>query len=436
MRYYGNDGRTYQLGSELKSGGEGIVYEVDGAESIVAKIYKDRKLSRDEKVAALSNLPWPESVREYLVLPRVALYEEPERKVLRGFIMDRVTADNTLADVYSETHPLSIYKKACVAKSLCEAVIAVHSVGNLVIGDFNSKNILVDRTSGDIKLIDTDSIHLTVKRNGRDVVLPCEALDPMLFMPEILRKFKSQNVRKLIEINDGTFDIYTDYYCLAYHIHLLLMAQKPFGAAMDKNDIDNSVPAPTAKSMACEGQYAYVNLPARTSLPKFYPDFNIITPELQQLFIRSFKDGASDPRMRASALEFRDALNNYIAGLRHVRCKGFDHYLYYKYKCRECEWCRVEAAKNQKRKFEADDLFWMSDEELLYFSKSVPDKKVYAFLELGARYSDISKPGISHELNKFKAKSYLKKCLRESKSVEDPYVEPLANKILNALKER
>ena len=91
---------------------------------------------------------------------------------------------------------------------------------------------------------------------------------------------------------------------------MLLMAQKPFGAAMDRSDIDKSVPAPTAKSMACRGQYAYVNLPARTSLPKIYPNFDILTPKLQDLFIRAFKDGASDPTKRPTADDFLSALKD------------------------------------------------------------------------------------------------------------------------------
>lgn len=160
MTYYGNNGQVYELGNEVDHGGEGNVYEISGNSGKVAKIFKERKLSRDLKVEALAKLPWPEEVRKYLVLPDVALYEDPAQRILGGYVMENVDCSSTLADVYSETHPLSIYKKSCVAENLCRAVIAVHSTGNIVIGDFNSKNILVDRTSGKMRIIDVDSLSL------------------------------------------------------------------------------------------------------------------------------------------------------------------------------------------------------------------------------------------------------------------------------------
>ena len=132
MIYYGNDGNRYTLGKQLGSGGEGFVYELRGKSGVVARIFKERNLRRDLKVEALANLPWPSEVKNYLVLPQVALFENSGRKVLRGYVMEKVDCSSTLADVYSETHPLSIYKKSCVAENLCEAVIAVHKTGNIV----------------------------------------------------------------------------------------------------------------------------------------------------------------------------------------------------------------------------------------------------------------------------------------------------------------
>lgn len=420
MTYYGNDGQVYQLGKEVGHGGEGNVYEISGNSGKVAKIFKERKLSRDLKVEALAKLPWPEEVREYLVLPDVALYEDPAQKILRGYVMENVDCSSTLADVYSETHPLSIYKKSCVAENLCRAVNAVHSTGNIVIGDFNSKNILVDRTSGKMRIIDVDSLHMSVKKGSRTVEFPCVALDPILFMPEILNKFQQQGAKKLEEITGGTFTKYTDYYCLAYHIHMLLMAQKPYGAALDRSDIENSVPAPTPKSMACRGQYAYVNLPARASLPKIYPDFDIITPRLQKLFIRAFRDGSSDPSKRPSAQEFLSALEEYTAGLRFCQCEGFDHYLFKNYRKAHCEWCRVEKEKQQERQITFEDIQWMTEDELLHLAEITSDQlRTVSYLELGRRYSGIFKSGVKAKPDKRKAKKYLKKCLVSAKRGRD-----------------
>ena len=435
MVYYANDGLFYDLTTKIKEGGEGIVYEISNNPGIVAKIFKERDRSRDLKVEALSKLPWSDEVRKYLVLPKAALYEDSDKKILRGYIMEKIEYTSTLADVYSETNPLSIYKKSCIAENLCRAVISVHNTGNIVIGDFNSKNILVDRTNGNLKIIDVDSLHMCVKRAGVEKRFPCVALDPILFMPEILNAFQLQKVKRLDEIEGETFTKYTDYYCLAYHIHMLLMAQKPFGAAMDRSDIDNSVPAPTAKSMACRGQYAYVNLPARTSLPKIYPNFDILTPRLQDLFIRAFKDGASDPTKRPTADDFLSALKEYTAGLRYCLCKGFDHYLYKDYRSPHCEWCRVESEKHQERKIAAEDLYWMTEDELLHLIDvtSFLSLKSRVYLELGQRYSGNLKKGIRANTNIHKAKMYYKKALHMAKKDKNKSLEESIKKLLKCL---
>lgn len=435
MTYYGNNGQVYELGNEVDHGGEGNVYEISGNSGKVAKIFKERKLSRDLKVEALAKLPWPEEVRKYLVLPDVALYEDPAQRILGGYVMENVDCSSTLADVYSETHPLSIYKKSCVAENLCRAVIAVHSTGNIVIGDFNSKNILVDRTSGKMRIIDVDSLHMSVKKGTRTVEFPCVALDPILFMPEILNKFQQQGAKKLEEITGGTFTKYTDYYCLAYHIHMLLMAQKPYGAALDRSDIENSVPAPTPKSMACRGQYAYVNLPARASLPKIYPDFDIITPRLQNLFIRAFRDGSSDPSKRPDAQEFLSALEEYTAGLRFCKCDGFDHYLYKNYRKSHCEWCRVEHEKQQERQITFEDIQWMTEDELIHLVDITTGQlRTVAYLELGRRYSGTNKSGVKSKPDKRKAKKYLNKCIFSAKKGRDDRFIATVKELLKSIK--
>ena len=236
------------------------MYEVIGHPEKVAKIFKERKLNRERKIKALSHLPWPADVRQYLVLPDTPLYEDSAQRVFKGYIMEKVDCSCKLSDAYSETHPLSTYKRSCVAESLCKAVIAVHKLNGIAIGDFNSKNILVDRASGKIRIVDVDSLHITVNRNGKEETYPCAALDPNLFMPEILNKFQEQKVRSLEDIKGETFTKYTDYYCLAYHIHILLMTQKPYGAALCESDIQNSRPAPTINSVS----YTHLTLPTNS----------------------------------------------------------------------------------------------------------------------------------------------------------------------------
>ena len=433
MTYYGSNGKIYNLINEIGRGGDGTLFKIENDMQKTAKIFSYKRQKRDLMLEALANLPCAESVRLYLALPVAALYEDYEQHIFRGYIMENLDNLCTLADVYSETHPLSIYKKSCVAENLCRAVIAVHSTRSIVIGDFNSHNILVDRASGKIRIIGVDSLHMSLKIRGKIVEFPCTTLDPNLYMPEILNKFQQQGVKKLEEITGGTFTKYTDYYCLAYHIHMLLMAQKPYGAALDRSDIENSVPAPTPKSMACRGQYAYVNLPARASLPKIYPDFDVITPRLQNLFIRAFRDGSSDPTKCPDAQEFLSALEEYTAGLRFCQCDGFDHYLFKNYRQPHCEWCRVEKEKQQERQITFEDIQWMTEDELHHLAEITSDQlRTASYFELGRRYSGTYKSGVKAKSDKRKAKKYFKKCLTSAKrGRDDKFIEMTRELIKN-----
>lgn len=150
MTYYGNDGKTYNLTYEIGHGGEGVFFNIENNSNQTAKIFLHKHTERDLRLELLAKLPWSESARMYLALPVVALYEDYERRIFKDYIMDNIDYSCTLTDVCSEKHPLSIYKKSCVAENLCKAVIAVHSTRNIVIGDYNSNNILVDRITGKI----------------------------------------------------------------------------------------------------------------------------------------------------------------------------------------------------------------------------------------------------------------------------------------------
>lgn len=202
---------------------------------------------------------------------------------------------------------------------------------------------------------------------------------------------------------------------------MLLLASTPYGRAVDPSLVNDSVPMPSETSMANKGQYSYVNLPARMSLPKKFPDFDVITPRLQNLFIRAFKDGASDPTKRPTPEEFLSALEEYISGLCYCKCNNWDHYLYKDYSKGHCEWCRIEEVKGQKRDFDANDLFCMTNNELLHFIEllSNGEGKAVALTEYGLRCGGMAlinlRGLINMPVNKREAKKYLKESLKMTK---------------------
>lgn len=434
--YYGDDKLVYTSGDKIAEGGAGIVYKIQGIDNKVMKIFKKREKQREKKIAAIRQLPWNDMMKKYIVLPQVVLYEDRYLSRMAGIVMEKIDSSYMLADAYSEEHPLSIRVKAFVAKKLCEAVIAVHSnQGNVCIGDFNSKNIAVNRVTGDIQIIDCDSLHINVHIGSIAQVLPCTELDPTLFMPEIIRLFQNNKGATLENLSKKfqTFTRYTDYYCLAYHIHMLLLSCTPFGRAVDKSLISKSVPVPMPQEMAAKGQYAYTNLPDNTKLPEKFPDFDVITPELQKLFIRAFEEGAMDPTKRPTPEEFKGAIERYIDGLLYCRCEGWDHYLHENYKKGHCEWCRIEKIIKPRRIIDPIDIVLMTNNELLQFIQLMPEpnRKSYAMFEYGNRClgeAYVIKSGYIHMKPDMQtAKKYFEEALKITEN------EQIRQKIMNGL---
>lgn len=438
MIVYGGNGLIYQLGAKLQEGegAEGYIYEVQANPDKVAKKFKRINKNLEDKIDALIHLPWSADCRKYLVLPEVAIYEDFSRTIFIGYLMEKIDASSKLIDVYMDSHPLSIYQKVCVAENLCKAIKAVHEQTGLVLGDFNAKNVMVSRETGDVKIIDVDSVHLTVNKisRGRRITrtFRCEALYPSLFMPEIINKFIEQKVNVISSISGETFNRYTDYYCLAFHIHWLLLTVPPFGLVPKNELLVDSKPAPPPRLLASKGMYAYTNLPNRYRTPDFFPSFDVISPQLQLLFIRAFVDGANDPSARPTATEFLDALEEYAGELQFNKCSGFDHFLRKGHHFLECEWCRVEREKHQKRELYLEEIEWMTNEQLYHLLNKFSKYKCATYLELGRRYGGIHKRGLKQN-DRLAAKSY-KLCISSKKNEKDKLFVTQATKELEELR--
>ncbi|MDE5835275.1 MAG: hypothetical protein K2H26_07135, partial [Ruminococcus sp.] len=88
--YYDDDGQNYTLKDKINGGGAGNIYLISGQDNLIAKIFIKREKQRDEKVQALRHLPWSDDVKKFVVLPKVILYEDQQRKKQCGFVMDKV----------------------------------------------------------------------------------------------------------------------------------------------------------------------------------------------------------------------------------------------------------------------------------------------------------------------------------------------------------
>ena len=153
--YKSSSGKVYTLGAQLGTGGEGIVSEIQGENSKVAKIYKADRFKTDQdrftmerKLKAMLDMNISVYVDGKLRLawPLDILYENGS---MVGFVMPKINSKYKIFDVQrvemaEKIYPNYTWKYAVqFAYNLSVAVKYVHDK-NIVIGDFNQNNISID----------------------------------------------------------------------------------------------------------------------------------------------------------------------------------------------------------------------------------------------------------------------------------------------------
>lgn len=339
-----DDGTPVRLGTVLAKAGEGTVSEVLGRKDLVAKVFHASLKDRSEKlakVAAMVATP-PSGATQgdgFVVLtwPRKLLMDSG-RPV--GYLMSRVdTSDaveiHSLTNPYERANPLPGTPQwtaaatwahlVTVAANLCLAVEVTHRV-DAVIGDFQERNILVSDTCR-VTLVDCDSMQFT-DEGGR--VYPCTVGRAEFVAPEVAG----------LDLRSHPRDRPSDLFCLALHIHLLLMAgNHPFLRGTWQGEGDQ----PGALILARSGEWAG-GPQSRLKTHPLAPSVTFLPDTIQDLFTRAFTRGAKNPAVRPTASEWRTALTAITVGdcsrRKHQIPSGAD----------SCSWCEIDAERTRRRK--------------------------------------------------------------------------------------
>ncbi|QDT69382.1 Protein kinase domain protein [Planctomycetes bacterium MalM25] len=216
---YDASDQVVPLGEAIGAGGEGTVFDIDGAPKLVAKVYHKAKLTeqQDRKLRKLTTLGTSDMMA-IAAWPQALMYD-PRTKAVRGLIMPKIADAFPLHELYGTTTRARRFPHAqwghlvLAARNLAAAFGTMHEHG-VVVGDVNQGNLLVDANMC-VRMIDCDSFQVTHRKQ----VFRCPVGTPHFTPPEL-------QSRKLIEVT-RTLD--HDGFGLAILIfHLLFVGRHPF----------------------------------------------------------------------------------------------------------------------------------------------------------------------------------------------------------------
>jgi len=338
------DGTAVTMAAPLAGAtGEGTVFAVADRPDWAAKVFHpglsglDAKL---DKVAAMVGSPPPEAIQSdgFVVLawPTEILTDGTDPV---GFVMPRISTStsvelHTMSNPSNRSNPMPSAPQwtqhatwnhlVNVAANLCLALESVHRV-EAVIGDFQERNILVSDTTR-VTLVDCDSMQFT-DSGGRQFLCPVGR--PEFTAPELAG----------LDLRAQAREQPSDLFALAVHVHQLLMAgNHPFL----RGHWTGAGEQPHALALARSGDWAG-GPGSRLLTHPLAPPVTYLPPDIQQLFVRAFSVGASDPGARPSAGEWRQALSH----IQITTCGGRAHQI--PLGCAVCPWCAIDAERAARR---------------------------------------------------------------------------------------
>jgi len=338
----GINGTAYIMDSTaLGSGGEGSIYRAFVTR--VAKVYKPDIMTQEleNKLKIMINNPPNESVLSQVAWPMDLIYDENKKCV--GFVMRELSVNAELGDVYKypSTLPISFHQKINIAQNICVVISEVHKAG-YIFGDFNPRNIGLDRDTGLVSFLDTDTYHVIDPDEG--ITYRCNVCAPGYAAPELLTKCSdyiviNPDARRNVYAQAPlpTFTRETDNFALAIHIFKLLMnGYTPFGGIAEAASVSQSSPG---VGDAAVRRDSYCFKPGYKPQSAAIPPLDAFPQELEDLFARAFILGRNDPTQRPIASEWHSALSRYSKTL--VTCP--DNALHqYDAKNETCPYCEAD----------------------------------------------------------------------------------------------
>jgi DNA-binding helix-hairpin-helix protein with protein kinase domain/Flp pilus assembly protein TadD len=322
MTLYDSKGNLVQLGSRLGRGGEGDVFEIQGHNDLVAKIYHNPVAQEKAvKLSTMVNLQ-TERLLSLAAWPIDTLHGTSGGKVV-GFLMRKISDYKEIHDLYNPKSRLAEFPNASwtflihAATNVARAFSVAHKDGH-IIADVNHGNILVSKKAT-VVLIDCDSFQVTAKEQRYLCDVGISTHTP----PEL----QGQSFRGIVRTANH------DAFGLAVIIfQLLFMGRHPFAGAYigtGEMSLENHIK---------EFRFAYGSgaLSRQMRQPPGTLSLEAVSQPVAQLFERAFLR----EDVRPSSQEWIPALTELSKNLKQCSHNNGHHFLN---ALPSCPWCNIEA---------------------------------------------------------------------------------------------
>lgn len=298
MRHiYDKEGTPKRLGDKLGQGGEAEIYPLADRADVLFKKYHDTVLQKrrtilEDKISIMRDMGTEFKLMESKSnsWPLINIYND--RKQWIGYCMykaDGVTMFHLAhAMAYKKHFPnLDRLKVVAYLINLLKEIKKLHQ-HNIMLGDYNLQNILLDPKSDKVTLIDCDSYQIRYK----DKFYPCEVGSPDMTPKEHQNKPFKDLVRTLESEN----------FSIAIIIFkALMLGRHPYDVVGGTDPVQN----------LCNGQFPYGR--DGRGIPKG-PWFNIwshMPYKIKSHFIQTFTEGANTPSKRTTIDTWLEELTIY-----------------------------------------------------------------------------------------------------------------------------
>lgn len=315
-------GASVRLGKRIGKGGEGEVFLIEGQPGQALKLYSAHVAKeREAKITAMVRAGLASGAAAVAFPRGVALAPDG---AFAGFVMSLVSDHKPLHELYAPGPRKLHFPKADyrflvrVAYNVMGVASAVHHSG-CVIGDINHSGILISEKAT-VAFIDADSFQFT---DGRTNYL-CKVGVPEYTPPELIGQ-KLDGITRTQ--NHDSFGLGVVLF------QLLCMGRHPFTGTYTRGDLSPADAISQFRFAYSRQRNVDLKPPPGACRLEDFPT------TLGAIFEAAF--GPGGPRLRPSAQQWLEAVDELQKSLRQCAASPLHHY---SSAAAECPWCRMEKA--------------------------------------------------------------------------------------------